>query len=278
MTYQRSGQDRLEYYPCRYQGSRVLFRGPRRDLSGSYIAYLGGLETYGRFVETPYPTLLERRLAVACANFGVVNAGVDLYLQDPAILDLAAEASAKVLQVMGAQNMSNRFYQVHPRRNDRFLRASERLETLYPEVDFTDFHFNRHMLGHLAGLAPDRFDAVVEELQQAWIARMKHLLTILRGNVVLLWFSRHDPSARLAAEIEDEPLFVTRKMLQTLEPRVAAVVEVVPPQEVLMEGTVGMHFTDYEACAAEEQMGPRAHELVANALEVPLRSLVRAPK
>ncbi len=56
-----------------------------------------------------------------------------------------------VIQVMGAHNMSNRFYAVHPRRNDRFLRASLGCcKTIYPEVDFTEFNFTRHMLTALA--------------------------------------------------------------------------------------------------------------------------------
>ncbi len=36
---------------------------------------------------------------------------------------------------MGAQNLSNRFYAVHPRRNDRFLRASTLMKTIFREVD-----------------------------------------------------------------------------------------------------------------------------------------------
>ena len=70
---------------------------------------------------------------------------------------------------------------MHPRRNDRFLRASERLQSLYPEVDFTEFHFNRHLLGRLQELSEERFAEIAGELRQAWLARMKHLLTLLRG-------------------------------------------------------------------------------------------------
>jgi hypothetical protein len=60
----------------------------------------------------------------------------------------------------GAQNLSNRLYTVHPRRNDRFLRASGILRTIYRDVDFTEFHFTRHMLDHLRCLSEDRFDIV----------------------------------------------------------------------------------------------------------------------
>ena len=51
-----------------------------------------------------------------------------------------------MIQVSGAQNLSNRFHAVHPRRNDRFLRASTLLKTIYRDVDFTEFNFTRHLL------------------------------------------------------------------------------------------------------------------------------------
>lgn len=267
-------KDALEYFPCRYGQSRVLFRGPRRLLDGDYVAFLGGTETYGRFVREPFPALLERRLSVACANFGVINAGVDLYLNDPAVMDLAANATAKVVQITGAQNLSNRFYSVHPRRNDRFLRASDRLEALYPEVDFTEFHFVRHMLGRLEELSAERFEAVVDELRQAWVARMKHMLTQIRGQVVLLWFADHRIPDRVSVAVRGDPLFLNRETVEAIRPRVSAVVELVASDRAQTDGTRGMVFNDYEACAAAELLGPRAHFEVAEALEDVLMPLV----
>ena len=275
MSVHGGGQRALEYYPCRYGESRILFRGPRRQLNGDYIAFLGGTETYGRFIETPFPALLEKKLNVSCANFGVVNAGVDLYLNDPTTLEFSANSNIKVLQVMGAQNMSNRFYTVHPRRNDRFLRASERLETLFPEVDFTDFHFVRHMLGELAEISEDRFQTVVDELRMAWIARMKNLLALLGGPVILMWFANHEPAGVQHATMGGDPLFVTRNMLDALRPRVAGLIEVVASERALSEGTKGMIFNELDACAAAELMGPLAHE---EAVEALLQTMSQLPR
>lgn len=274
MSVHGGGQRALEYYPCRYGTSRILFRGPRRLLDGSYVAFLGSTETYGRFVEAPYPALLEDRLAVSCVNFGVVNAGVDLYLNDPGVMGLAAGAGAKVVQVMGAQNLSNRYYSVHPRRNDRFLRASDRLEALYPEVDFTEFHFVRHLLGKLVEISPERFDTVKDELRMAWVARMKHILTQIRGHVVLLWFADHPVPMEVHGPQGRDPLFVTRDMIEALRPRVQEVVEVVVSGQSLSEGTKGMIFSDFEACAAAELLGPSAHVEAAQALEDVLMPIV----
>ncbi|HLQ19378.1 MAG TPA: DUF6473 family protein, partial [Tabrizicola sp.] len=113
----------LDYFPCRYGASKALFRGPQRDLSLPYVAMLGGSATFGKYVERPYPALVEAALGRPVANLGGLNAGPDFYLTDPAALDVAARAQVAVVQVTGAEALSNPFYTVHSRRNDRFLAA-----------------------------------------------------------------------------------------------------------------------------------------------------------
>ncbi len=70
------------------------------------------------------------------------------------------------MQAVGLANLSNTFYSVHPRRNDRFLGATPRLRALYPEMDFTDFAFARHLLHSLSALASRRFSEVTAQLHQ----------------------------------------------------------------------------------------------------------------
>ncbi|MEQ3624477.1 MAG: DUF6473 family protein [Celeribacter sp.] len=195
-AYGRTGG--LDYAPCHYGASKVQFRGPKRPLNGRYIACLGGTETYGKFVPQAYPALLEAQTGLRAVNLGCVNAGPGLFANDPTLVDAAARATVTVVQVMGAQNMSNRFYAVHPRRNDRFLRPSAMMQALFPEVDFTEFHFTRHMLSTLQTTAPEKFGLVTEELKEAWIARMRQLLIAVRKPSVLLWLC--PPQARSGAE------------------------------------------------------------------------------
>ncbi|WP_146587151.1 DUF6473 family protein [Puniceibacterium confluentis] len=274
MSFAMQGQGGLEYYPCRYGKSRVLFRGPRRRLRGEYLAFLGGTETYGRFISTPYTALVERLVNRSCVNFGSINAGIDLYLQDPAVLEAVAAARLNVIQVMGAQNMSNRFYSVHPRRNDRFLRASPLLHALYPDADFTEFHFNRHLLRHLRDLSEERFEMVALELRAAWLSRMKYLLGVLRGQSVLLWFAQSPPGGPSSA-LEGDPLFVDSAMIEALRPRLTDIVIAPPSRAALDRGSQGMVFSDFDACAAAELMGPEAHEEVAAVLGAALAPLLR---
>ncbi|MBS0124783.1 DUF6473 family protein [Thetidibacter halocola] len=275
MAFQRRAGDGLNYQHCRYGSSRVLFRGPSPDLTQDYITFLGGTETYGRFIPTPFPALLQGRVAPGCVNFGLTNAGLDLFLNDADVLGIAAQARVRILQILGAQNMSNRFYQVHPRRNDRFLRASDRLCQLYPEVDFTEFHFIRHMLGHLAQLSQERYGQVVAELRTAWVARMRHILMVLEAPVVLLWFADHAPPDHEVPDLRHDPLFITRAMLDAVRPHAADLVEVPCSDQALCDGTQGMVFAENEAEAAALLLGPRAHHEAAEALLPVLRPHLR---
>ena len=178
MSYAQLGRDALDYQPCQYPGSPMTFRGPKCDLEEPYILCLGGSETFGKFSTDPFPDRLGDRLGRRVVNMGAMNACVDLFLHDAAVKAAMGRAQAVVLQVPGAANMSNRFFTVHPRRNDRFLKASTMMRTIFREVDFTEFHFTRHMLSALKARSADRFAVVVEELRAAWVARMAQLIDV----------------------------------------------------------------------------------------------------
>ena len=260
MHLERVGLQSLDYASCRYGMSRLDFRGPAKELDGRYVACIGGTQTYGRFVPRPFPELLEEALGVTCVNFGVVNAGVGAFGRDPAMMAACHDAAANVVQVMGAQNQTNRFYSVHPRRNDRFVKPSAALTTLYPDVDFADFAFTRHMLAALEQTSEERFQLVREELQAVWVDRMTALLRTIGGPVVLLWFADHPPGEGGNDVMRTDPLFVTAEMLAALAPY--PVVDVVSAAAV----TDGMVFCPSEAAAAAELPGPAAHEEVAERL------------
>jgi len=260
----------LNYAPCQYGASRLNFRGPPRNLFSPYLAFLGGTETYGKFIERPFATLTEERLGLPCVNLGIANASIDAYIHDPAVKDIAQRAQGCVVQITGAQSMSNRFYTVHPRRNDRFVRASTVLRAIYPEVDFAEICFTRHLLSTLWQISPDRFVILREELQAAWSARMRRFLGELGPRTLLLWFAASLPSDIPWEDRDDplggEPLFVTRRMVDALRPLVRAVVMVQPSARAAAQGTDGMVFTPLQEGAAAALPGPAAHEEAAEAL------------
>ncbi len=277
MTYEKLGAQPLDYMPCRYGRSKLVFRGPARDMTGRYAAFLGGTETYGKFLRQPYPALVEGHLGAPCVNLGWPNSGVDVLLNDPEIMHAASRACVTVLQVPGAQNLSNRFYKVHPRRNDRFVQASAMLRAMYTEVDFTEFHFTRHMLGHLAHVCPARFAVVRDELQDAWAARMKLLLARIDAPVVLLWMASRAPEDRAdVSKIAANPAFVTRAMLRAIKGHAAGFVDATASAAALEAGSAGMVHSEFEAIAASELPGPVAHNEAAEALAPMLRAYLDA--
>ena len=275
MTYAFQGRGALDYFPCRYGKSKILFRGPKKDLTKDYIAFIGGTETYGRFIEKPFPNLVEEATGVTAVNFGCMNAGIDVFKSEPSILRACSAAKATVIQVMGAQNMSNRFYSVHPRRNDRFIRSSTLMKTIFREVDFTEFNFNRHMLMTLQTLSPERFEVVREELREAWSARMRTLVDAIDGPIILLWLANHTPDDdENGAGLGPDPLFINRAMIEALRPKVAEVIEVSCEMDGSEQSTDGMVFSPMEVTAAHAMLGVKAHGKAADALTTPLKAVV----
>ena len=79
MSFDTLGPGGLDYRPCRYGTSKILFRGPKRSLDEPYVAFFGGTTTYGKFVQTPFASLVEQSLNFNCINFGSVNGGISGY-------------------------------------------------------------------------------------------------------------------------------------------------------------------------------------------------------
>lgn len=277
MSYEQTGAMALLDEPCRYGTSKLLVRGPRRDLDSPYLAFMGGTEVYGRYVKQPFAAQLEERLGQTCVNLGSVNAGLDSFVQDEALMSLARDADMTVLQVLGAQNLSNRLYRVHPRRNDRFLQASETLSKLYSEVDFTDYHFNKHLLTGLEACSAERFEAVRAELQTAWVKRMSSMIETLEGRVVLLWL-RYDLGQGVdgGVALGQEPALVDRPMVDALRSMVKDVIEVPVQTAGGADDIDGMVLGQMDLPTAGHMIGPMEHMRIANAASDGLRRALAA--
>lgn len=275
MAYAFQGAGALDYSPCSYAGSRLVFRGPKADLRDPFVACLGGTETYGKFIPTPFPDLLEEMLDVQVANFGCVNAGPEVYVQEHELMQLVSRAAACVVQVPGAQNLTNRYFSVHPRRNDRFTGPTPLLRKLFAQVDFTEFSFTRHLMHVLQAHSPDRFEVLAEELRAAWVARMKALLGQLRCPVVLLWLADAPPPAPgRRADLRREPMLVDAEMVAAVKPLATTYVEMVPSAAARAKGAEGMAFSPLEAPAAACLPGPAVHYDLAKRLVPVLHQLM----
>lgn len=274
MTYDVQGLGALDYLPYRHGASRLVFRGPRRDLEAPYVAFLGGTQTFGKFIEQPYPLKVEHLTGVASINLGQINAGLDVFANETVLHEISRNARVNVLEVLGAAHLGNPFYAVHPRRNDRFLRASTPLKKLYPEVDFTQFNFTQHMLQHLWQLDAERFELVKRMLQRVWVRRMRQLIKKLGGRVVLLGLDVHEARSNGPDHMLAGPAFVTEKMLDRLSPLVNATVQVPSVVASKNRQAQGMVFNLFQEKAALALQGPEYHTQVAKVLRPVLDRLM----
>lgn len=268
-----AGVRALDYFPCRYGASKALFRGPARDLTQPYVAVLGGSPTFGKYVQRPYPALVEAALGCPVVNLGGLNAGPDFYLTDPAALDIAARAEVAVVQVTGAEALSNPFYLVHNRRNDRFLVATPALRALFPQVDFAEIHFTRHLLQVLERSDRAAYAQVVAGLKQNWLDRMRLLLARLPRRRLLLWLADSPPPER-ADSLDPAPPFIDQPLLDALLPDVSHLIVATPSRRARALHPFDMTFPETEAAQAACLPGAAVHAEVAERLVPVLQRLM----
>lgn len=229
------------------------------DPSRPFIAILGGSESLGNGRGLPYPSLLEAAMRLPVANLAAPLAGPDYYLANPALLRIAARSRIAIVQLPGAEALTNPFYSVHSRRNDRFLAATPALRALFPEVEFTDIHFAGHLHQVLARVDADRHARVVQALRKTWLSKMRRLLQQLPPRRILLWLHGapgRDGNAGAAALVDPA-------MPRSLRHHASALVVAAPsPAARAMD----MEGIDAVSAAARSLPGPAAQAEIAEAL------------
>jgi hypothetical protein len=248
-------------------GAAVLPR-PR---AGRYVVALGGTATLGKAVAQPFPALVEEAVRCPVVNLGAPNAGPDFYLADPARLQIAAQSQAAILQLAGAEGVTNAFYTVHNRRNDRFLGPTPALRGLFPDVDFAEIHFTRHLLSVLHRTDAARFAVVARLLRATWLVRMQALLRHLPPRRILLLLSR-DVSAA-GAEDPLHPAVLDRAMIAGLCAPETTLVEVTLPEAAPLPGACLPDAEDHRRIAAG--LGPQVRRLLGGPPRLILRQADR---
>lgn len=266
MAFERWGNSGFEYNLCKYGTSKLSFRGPKQRLDKPYVAIIGGAETFGKFMEAPYPVLLAEILDFPVINLGYPAAGIDVFLKDQGLVDICSKASVGIIEILSAQNQSNVFYKVHPRRNDRFVMATARLHSLYPDVDFTEIHFTGHLLAKLSAMSLERFELIKQELKSVWVSKMKRLINAFAGPTYLLKLSEVGCGDLGSGWVDDQ-------MLGKLKNRVTGTVDCIVSAEEVRSGLERMNYTIVEEPEARGMFGPIAHQIAAQRIEAALQDM-----
>ncbi|MEL6609811.1 MAG: DUF6473 family protein [Pseudomonadota bacterium] len=253
---------------CAYGMSRLSFRGPKAREDAPYMAFLGANETFAPFVERCFAQQIAESQGVGCVNLGQRAGGIECYLRDVSLLNIARQARAVVIEVPSALNLSNAIYKVHPRRNDRFVGLSDRVRPALSTVDLTEVHFTGHLARTLAASAGHLWSQIVRHVQATWVASMQKLLDHLgETEVHLLWLGRSLPPIASDHIRPQMPDLVTRGMMDAVAPMVQSVVEFSATDAARAEGVGGMVFAPQSLPAAELMWGAAVHREIASAVQ-----------
>jgi hypothetical protein len=218
--YELRDHEIVDYQYWELPGSGIQFRGPAVDLDdpARYFVCAGAAQTFGCFVHSPYPAILQERLGTRTVNLGLGSATPRVFANEN-LLEVINGGSLLVLQVMAARQQSN-----------------SRLDQLGTDL-VHDRRYDDDIPAHLAWqriLDEERanLDRYIEESQRSWITDYERLLEQIQVPVVLFYFSVKDKGSdppRDAADanalLEPFPQLVEATSIDTIAARCTAYVE-----------------------------------------------------
>jgi hypothetical protein len=169
----------------RQTGAGLLLRGPapKRMEKDDYFVCIGAAQTFGRFCEKPFPTLLHEKFGLDVLNLGRGGAGPSFFSKEnEALLDYINRAKFAVIQVMAGRSESNSLFEskglgYYTRLSDGVsLGCDEAFKDLLKESD--------------RGLV----EKIVAETRQNWAINYQDLLQKIKVPKILLWFSERKPN------------------------------------------------------------------------------------
>ena len=251
---------------------RQVFRGPAPDLDRPYIAFFGAAQTFGRFVQTPFPALLGARLGVGALNLGVGGAG-PRHFDRPAYLKLANGAEAVVLQALSGRSASSSLFDNSAAGG--LIGATSLSEKPLRAEDFLERAAKT--------LTAREFARVIEEMRADYVATFLALIGKISAPRILLWLSTRTPDyAEDYTNAPDGvlgafPQLVNARMVAEIAARCDAYVECVSTEGLPQP----LWRSDHDAPGARSRRGllfnhyypsPQMHARAADLLEAPCRA------
>ena len=228
--YQARDYEVVDYQLYQLPGTELKFRGPPSTLSPSeFVSCLGAAQTFGCFVEQPYPLLLQKQLGVPTLNLGYGGAGPQFFNRHPELIEVVNRGRLAIVQVMSGRSEDNSRFasgglELLTRRADGKQMSADAawrsvLEARYLWKRFPVGKSIARWLCRTWGTADAR--RLLQETRQNWIENYKLLLGAFRVPTVLLWFSKRTPEFHDSFEDLHEfmgvyPQFVSREMVEQI--------------------------------------------------------------
>jgi hypothetical protein len=222
---QKSGYQYRDQHIVDYQVFSLLpkleVRGPRPPLDpGSFFVCLGAAQTFGRFCDRPFPTILCEELELPVLNLGAAGAGPLFFFRRPRLLEYVNRARFAIVQVMSARSEDNSYFEslgtgLLTRRSDGSQLVAEPAYEKLLETESEEF-----------------VRQLVAETRSNWLRHYRGLLARIEVPTILLWFSERSPD--YSEDYSDVrklfgyfPQLVNAEMMAELRPQAADYVECV---------------------------------------------------
>jgi len=283
LAYQRSDAHIVDYELYQLPGIDDVFRGPPIT-SDYYIACIGAAQTFGRFVQAPFPALIWRSLGIDTLNLGRGGAGPTLHLSNPRIMEHINRARVVIVQVLSGRSQSNSIFRLldHRPRGINLVNGSElTADQFYTWLVREDLELARK---------------IVAETRENYVMAMIQLLDAIKPPKILLWFSVRSPDYQEHWELPigrlwgNYPQLVNREMLNRLQSHADIYVECVSrqglPQPLFDRSGVPTSFQSFSELSSEIATrnenryypSPEMHENAAALLIPACRELLNRPE
>ena len=240
--YQERDYEVVDYRMAELTHTGLRFRGPVEvDSRVGYFACIGAAQTFGCFVDRPYPTLLSNQLGLPVLNLGYGGAGPEFFADQTSLHAYLNQASFVVLQVMSGRSQSNSLYECGgleyaTRRSDGRRMGAQRAiaEAMLPGPAHLA---GKRIPSRLRRLLPDseaavrsRTEPLISEIREAWVESHRRLLARLTAPVVLFWFSKRSTDygqtySDVAGVFGQFPQMVNTEMIDAIRPLCHSYVE-----------------------------------------------------
>jgi hypothetical protein len=218
--YQSQDAHFIDYVLYELPGGSGVFRGPpiTRD---EYLACVGAAQTFGRFVQTPFPRQISNALGVDALNLGRGGAGPTFPLNNPRLMTYINRARLAIVQVFSGRSQSNSLFKTV---NDG-MRGIHQLDGR--ELSADDFY--KWFLEQDEQIARK----IVAETRANYVLAMTELLKAITVPKILFWFSVRTPDYQEKWRLPVQnlwgefPQLVNRQMIDQLRNRSDVYVECV---------------------------------------------------
>ncbi|HUD65068.1 MAG TPA: DUF6473 family protein [Candidatus Sulfotelmatobacter sp.] len=279
-VYQRADGHFIDYEVYELPGVNGVFRGPPID-SDEYLACVGAAQTFGRFVQMPFPKLISRALGINVLNLGRGGAGPTFPLSNLRLMEYINRAKIVIVQVLSGRSQSNSLF--------RTVGHGMYGINLVDGREISADQFYTWLLSQDAQLA----HKIVAETRENYVSAMTELLDAIEPPKILLWFSvrRAEYEERWELPLErlwgEFPQFVNQAMLDRLRSHSNLYVECVSrrgsPQPLFDRNGNPTSFKAFSLSSAEGVMktenryypSPEMHEDAAELLIPACRKLLR---